>query len=118
MSAAEVNLNIEKGTSFKYAFSYLENCIVPVDMTDYALKAQLKESYNSKLVWAEWSTANGKISVNQDGKILISLSPFETETYNFYHAVYDIFLISPDNEVTKLIKGFVTVEHNVTSITQ
>ena len=115
MSAAHYDMEIEKGTTFKYTLSYTDSTNNPINLTGYTAKMQIREQYISSEILAELSSANGKITINgTQGKILLNVPAHETDDYIWMSGVYDLVIISSGGEVTRLLEGGVSVSQNVT----
>ena len=116
MGAAHVDLEIEKGTTFKYSLAYLNADNTPIPLTGFTARMQIRQKHASAAALADYSTANGKITLNEaEGKIFIKVPASETE-YTWVDGVYDLVIISPQGEVTRLLEGAITVSPNVTKI--
>jgi hypothetical protein len=117
MSAVDLDITIEKGTTFKYSLAFMNSDSTPIPLIGYSAKMQLRLKPSTVAILAEYTTANGKITINEPaGKINIYVPATETNTYTWIDGVYDLVIISPDGEVTRLLKGAVTVSPNVTRL--
>lgn len=87
----------------------------PVDLTDYTARMQVRESSESSVVLLELTTENGGLDVEPHGSVTLLLTEAQTTAAVAWGAaVYDIELVSPSGDVTRLCKGPVTVDPNTT----
>jgi hypothetical protein len=114
MSAATLDLIIEQGATYVREFRWLTDG-VPVNLTGYTAKMQVRETAASADVLLEASTANGKIAIAADaGRVTITLSATETAALEWRSGKYDLELTSPSGTVYRLLKGYVEVSQEVT----
>lgn len=117
MSAAQYDIQIEKGTTFKYTLTYTDSTNTPINLTGYTAKMQIRKQYISAEFLTELTTANGKITINgTQGKILLNIPAQETDDFMWTDGVYDLVIISSSGEVTRLLEGGVSVSQNVTAL--
>lgn len=118
MAAAQSDLEIEKGTTFKYSLAYLNSDDTPILLNGFTAKMQIRTKHASAATLAEYTTENGIITISPaEGKISIKVPATETNSYTWVDGVYDLVIISPQGEVTRLLMGTISVSPNVTKIT-
>ncbi|TXG95717.1 MAG: hypothetical protein E6R08_11010 [Nevskiaceae bacterium] len=94
----------------------------PLDLTGHTASMQVRPNVASSVILVELTTENGFISINPDlGEIRLSLSAEQTAAINVPHSrsgfplvlngVYDLFITSPEHDVTPLLRG----EFNITA---
>lgn len=122
--AGKTNLpDIDKGAAYKHSFFWSvvpdpENnpdYKVPVDLTGYHAKIQIRKKAGDATVLAEWSTADGNVTLHTN-EVRIYVPASETGAYDFNEGEYDLLLwpdTDPDN-VTRLVQGSVKVSKGVT----
>jgi hypothetical protein len=87
----------------------------PTDITDYTARMQIREKWHSTDVIHELTTENGGIILTiDDASILLTILPNITSTFKFNKAVYDVKMISPGGDVTRVFEGIVTLHKEVT----
>ena len=64
----------------------------PVDLTGMNGRIQLRETAGEVPVYADWSTANGKLVFDDVNRITIHVPRSETSTYTFERARWDFLL--------------------------
>ena len=115
MAAVKQNLRIEQGATFRLSLEWIANA-TPVILTGYQARMQIRTTITSPQVIHELSTQNGGIVfVNEEkGKIQLFISNEVTSSFAFDKAVYDLELSAPNNDVTRLLEGAVTLSREVT----
>lgn len=117
MSAAAWSFVIDQGADFYREIRLTDSTGSPVDLTNYAVRTQVRESASSPTVLAEWTTANGRYTIldGTGGKIALSIPASITSTYNWPDGgVFDVELVSPLGGVERLLMGVITISPEVT----
>lgn len=114
--SATVNLVIEKGSTLSHIFYYKDENRVAIDLTNYTARMQIRKKYNSTSFIAELTTGNGGIIITPlEGKIELYLADTATSALTDTYGVYDLELVnSTSGNVTKLLRGTVTITEEVT----
>ena len=107
------NFTIDKGATFSRSIIYKDQLGIPIDLTGYTARMQIREYYN-KPILHELNTENGGIVlVPLLGQIILSISAGVSDAFNVLDFIYDLELINGAN-VFRLIEGKVIVKENVT----
>jgi hypothetical protein len=115
MSAATIDLLIEKGATYEKIFYYKDNTRTPIDLTDYTARMQVRSTFRSTVVILDLTTENGGIVITPaEGKIVINITDTATSAIVGSKGVYDLELISGTSVITKLIRGTVKMPDEVT----
>ena len=115
MSSSRHNFTIEQGTTLMKPFIWKDSDGVPVDLTGYTAKMQVRQSPQSGTVLLELSTSNGRITLGgAAGTITLVLTAATTAAIAWRRGVYDIELTSGDGTVTRLLEGEIQVSKEVT----
>ncbi|MFA6198797.1 MAG: hypothetical protein WC679_00070 [Bacteroidales bacterium] len=117
MKPATVNLTIYQGSTFIKEFQWKTgNPLVPVNITGYAIRMQIRENIKSQAVIIELSTTNGRISITDatNGFFVLNIAAVDTTTLDFKAGVYDLEMVSPLGIVTRLLDGSVSLSLEVT----
>jgi hypothetical protein len=117
MAAISYNLEIDQGASHVFAYDWISNSTgLPLDLTDYSAKMQIRSGPGDEQVLLELSSTNGRISMGgATGEVLVVFQPADTENIDWYDAYYDLFLTNTvDASKTRLAKGFVTILRKIT----
>ena len=104
------NLVIDQGSTFTANLQYVTNSKIPVDLTGYSVRSQLRKSYKS----ANSATIATTITNASYGNITLSLSSIQTSNLPHGRYVYDVELTSSSNVVSRIVEGIVTVTPEVT----
>ena len=116
MAAANYNLVIEKGTTFKQRFIWKQKATgEPVNLTGYTAKMQIRPSEKNNKIIIELSTGNSRILLTEaEGIIDLILEDEETVSVVETEGVYDLLLMASNGDVVKLVRGKVTLHDVVT----
>lgn len=113
MTPGKYNMVCPQGATFSKQLTYTYNSI-PIDLTTYSARMQVREKYTSKNAIVTVTTENdGIILGGQDGTISIYMSDELTASIVAKDYVYDLELISASN-VDRLIEGKFIVTPEVT----
>lgn len=86
----------------------------PMDLTGYTARMQLREKLASTTVLDEYTTANGKLVLDNTLKtIKILVDATTTAAYTFSTAVYSLELVG-GTVVNTLVQGTITLEKEIT----
>lgn len=113
MTPGKYNMVCPQGSTFDSELTYSIDD-VPVDLTGYTARMQIRESHTSKTAKATLTTENSAITVSEDGTIHIVMSASQTGGMVAKQYVYDLELISPSNIVSRLLEGKFIVTPEVT----
>lgn len=115
MAAAPLNLTIEQGSTFRFSLTWSDTFNVPIDLTGYTARMHIRDVITNPVFLLELTTGNGRIAITPLlGKIELILSDTITAAITWTSGVYDLEIISPAGEVTRLVQGTVTVSPEVT----
>lgn len=117
--AAVYTLTIEQGATLRRSFVYKTGTTVasavPFDLTGYSARSQVRPTYTSSTVWAEWTTQNGGLTLfGATGKIDLFSSANLTTNMPAATGVWDIELVSPTGEVIRMLEGPAIITPEVT----
>lgn len=114
MAAAKYKLKIEQGTTWRKVFVW-KAAGVPVDMTGWKARMQIREAVDADEILQELTSENGGIAiVPLLGQFTLQMTDAQTSALDFDVAVYDVELIDSGNEVTRIISGSVSLSRGVT----
>jgi hypothetical protein len=111
MAAAYQELFLEQGTTFTTNITLDDIDGLPFNLTDVIAKSQIRKSYYSANVTAQFTTT---INSPNTGVILLSLSAPVTANIAAGRYVYDVAIKDTANTVTRVLEGVVNVIHQVT----
>jgi hypothetical protein len=115
MAAGTLNLTIDQGTTWNCVLTWKINGTA-VNLTGYSARLQARQHFSSgTTVLALTSTpADGITLGGVAGTITLSLTATQTAALPALLCVYDLELVSPSGEVTRLVEGTLTVTAEVT----
>ncbi|MDG9992339.1 hypothetical protein [Acinetobacter ursingii] len=115
MPAAKLNLKIEQGATFRQSLDWKANGVA-INLTGFEARMQLRQPIDSPTIIHELTTANGGITFTDPstGKFELFISNIDTAGFNFSTCVYDLEMVAPNTDVTRLIEGTITLSKEVT----
>lgn len=115
MKPGRYNYRIVQGDTFQNAPVWKINSL-PVNVTDYTARMQIRRSATSDTSLIELTSENGGITVGTvDGSFTLYMSDTTTSALPTGDFVYDLEITSPDAVVTTLLNGGFTVSPQVTA---
>jgi hypothetical protein len=107
---------VEQGATFEAVLTWKNDDETPVDLTGYTARMQIRQTINDPTTEAELTTENGRIELGGvDGTITLMIPADVTEDFAWNDpAVYDLELISGTGKVTRVLKGNVELDEEVT----
>lgn len=113
--AENYRLTIDQGASFELSFLFADENNIPLNLTGYTARMQLRTSYTAPTPAIELTTENNRIVFTPlEGKMTLSLPASVTTTIAPRNYVYDVELISPTGFVTRAVEGDAIVTPEVT----
>ena len=113
MKPGKYNFVCPQGATFSKQLTW-EIDSIPVDLTTYTARMQVREKYTSPSAIINLTTENGGITLGGDeGTIDIDISATSTASLVAKEYVYDLELVS-SSVVTRLIEGKFIVTPEVT----
>lgn len=114
MRPGKYNFVCPQGATFSKQLSYLIDS-VPVNLTGYTARMQVREKSSSPAKIIDLTTENGGITLGgPSGTVQLDISASTTESLVPKTYVYDLELVSSGNFVVRLIEGQFTVTPEVT----
>lgn len=105
---ATKNLTLSKGSSYRISYT-LSKDGSSVNLAGYSIRGTIKPSASSDVVFLNMTTANLLLRFdNNNSSILMVLPESFTRRMTTSTAVYDIELITPSTEITKIVTGLIT----------
>lgn len=112
--AVKHKIKIEQGATFNYPITWKPGGVT-ADLTGFTARMEIRPDIDSDVVIARLDTENGSILIEGlQGKVTLHLTAAQTALLNFDVAVYDLELVAPNEEVTRLIEGSVSLSREVT----
>lgn len=115
MGAAAYDFTIEQGATLILPFVWKDSAGVPINLTGYTARMQIRASKTSTAVLLSATTADNTLQITAaDGKVTIVLPEATTAAITWRRGVYDLELVSAGGVVTRLVEGAVAVSREVT----
>lgn len=115
MTAATHNITIEQGATFTLNLVYKDSAGTPINLSGYSARMQIRRTYTSPSALATFTTQNGRIVLGtSSGTVAVKGDAALTAALAAKTAVYDLELVNPAGDVTRLIRGAVTITPEVT----
>ena len=110
----KVNLVIPQGSTFQHIFYFVDSDDVAVSLTGYTGRCQFRSDISAADTLYD-STTSGDITISGTlGKVTLEIPAATTTAWEFRSAVYDLEIVAGDGKVTRLVKGRVKVDPEVT----
>lgn len=115
MAAAPYDILIEQGATFQLNIVYKDSNDVPIDISGYTARMQVRRSYDAPTPLLNLTTENGCITLGGvAGTLAVEAPASMTSSLPPKPSVYDLELISPSGDVTRLIRGAAAISPEVT----
>jgi hypothetical protein len=129
MSAGRYPILIEQGATLDFEIQYKDSNNLPVDLTGYGARMQIRPTIDSSTVYITLSSSyvegvsglslSGSHATKPptSGSIGIYISACDTAAFNFSDAVYDLEIFTNYNNcdyVTRILQGPVRLSKEVT----
>jgi hypothetical protein len=105
MKPGIVNLVCPQGATFRRTLTWkIGN--TPINLTGYSARMQVREAYDSSSFLLSLTSSNAGITLGGPlGTIVFYISNIDTSNIRAGVYVYDLELIAPNGDVTRLIQG-------------
>lgn len=114
MTATVATLAVEQGATYRQRVLWTNASSVPVDITGYTAHMQIRRSDDYAAVMVDLTNGSGLTLGGTLGTIDILLTSAQTAAFDTWRAVYDLTLIAPSGDRTRLLEGAVTIDPSVT----
>lgn len=116
MAAGVYDIICEQGATFRKTFTWLDENEQPIDLTGCSARMQVRSSHKATTTWVSLTTAtNGGLTITPlTGTIAVVISATVTATLPVNKGVYDLEVVHPSGDVTRLMQGAFTVSPEVT----
>jgi hypothetical protein len=108
--AVYANISIDQGSTFSSTVSVEDSVGEPFDLTDYTARAQMRKTYRSTKVF----DFDAGITSPSIGEIILKMPASQTSKLKSGRYVYDVEVVSPDGEVTRVVEGQIELMPRVT----
>ena len=102
--AGKHTLKVDKGTTFNFVF-VIKTGVDPWNLTGYSATMKIRKGSIDGPILITLSTANGKISLTNLGKVTIGMTATETQNLIAGRHVYELDFTSGNQQVTRILEG-------------
>lgn len=120
MTPFKVNIDIYQGATFRKSLAWKsaddngQNAVAR-DLTGYKARMQVRPSKDSSVVFHTLTTENGDIVITgATGAIDLRIGADATALFKGNRGVYDLELVAPNGDVTRLVEGIAFIHPEVT----
>lgn len=111
MEPAKRKLKLQQGKTLRKPYQWKAGG-VPVDLTGWKARLQIRPEVRSEQVLADLTTENGGIIIDPlQGKFTLFMSDADTALLDFETAVFELEMIAPNGDVMTLMYGDVTLRY-------
>lgn len=108
-------ITIEQGSTFSLSINYQDSGGSTIDLSSYSARMQAREEAGSTSTIFSISSASEITLGASDPNLLVTLTATTTAALAApWRGIYDLEIESPSGVVTKLLKGVLLVESEVT----
>lgn len=102
------NLTLDKGSGYRITF-LLSKDNNSVNLSGYSLRGTIRLSYTSTEPLLSMSSANQLLEINNETSSIYMFIPESfTRRFDKNFAIYEVELLSPTSENSKIVKGLIT----------
>jgi len=119
MPAAIFDITIEQGALYERIFTWEDIDSMPIDMTNWTARMQIRPTIYDELVLVDLSTENGGIFLNYggvSGTVRLVIHTRETNEFYWSMGVYDLEVYDLNFECFRLLKGKIKIDPQVTRV--
>lgn len=113
-SPGAYDFTIYQGANLDFTATWLDDSDEPINLTGWDAEMQARPRVDAELLLFALSVGNGITLGDAEGTIQIQMDAEETSALDFDRGVYNLELISPPGQVTRLLEGTVRLSKEVT----
>jgi len=112
---AKLKFTIYQGATFRKRLTWEAPSGTPIDLTGCTARMHVRSEVESAVVLLNLTTENGGITLGgATGVIELLSAPTETATMAWDGGVWDLEIVHPNGDVTRLAQGSISVSPEVT----
>ena len=112
--AAQKNFEVDQNTTFTFEVQYLDEDQTPIQLNFHTAKLQVRDTQGGKKLAFTLTEQDGLTISPTEGKIQISISPDRTNKMFYPKSAYDLVIVDPSVNKTRLLEGYMTLNRSVT----
>jgi hypothetical protein len=112
--AAQKNFQVDENATFTFELQYLDEDNQPIQLNHHTAKMQVRDTQGGKKLAFSLSETDGITITPSLGKLSVSISADRTKKLFYPKSAYDLVLVDPSVNVTRLLEGYLTLNRAVT----
>lgn len=112
MSTSSYNICVQRNTNYSFTIQLKDSNSTPIDLTDAYVYSEIKQDYYLPVI----AVLGGVILNAPNGTVSFSMTPEQTASLHPGTLKYDVLVRYVDGSIQKVLRGDVTVETNITSL--
>ena len=112
--AAQKNFEVDQNTTFTFEVQYLDEDQTPIQLNFHTAKLQVRDTQGGKKLAFTLTDQDGIHISPTEGKLKISISSDRTNKMFYPKSAYDLVIIDPSVNKTRLLEGYMTLNRSVT----
>lgn len=113
-----VELEVPQGSTFVYTVTYVDPDLddAPIDITGYSARMHIRlRIADTTTIYEADSELGGDITIDPlVGKVTLKVPAAVTAQWTFKKAVFDLEIVDGSGDVTRLVKGTIVLDPEVT----
>ena len=112
--AAQKNFQVDENTTFTFEVQYLDEENAPIQLNHHTAKMQVRDTQGGKKLAFTLTEQDGINISPTEGKLKISISADRTNKMFYPKSAYDLVIVDPSVNKTRLLEGYMTLNRSVT----
>lgn len=112
--AAQKNFQVDENATFTFEVQYLDEDNEPIQLNHHTAKMQVRDTQGGKKLAFTLDSTDGITITPSLGKLSVSVSAERTKKLFYPKSAYDLVVIDPSVNVTRLLEGYLTLNRAVT----
>ncbi|TSA55919.1 MAG: hypothetical protein D4R39_05120 [Methylophilaceae bacterium] len=112
--AAQKNFEVDQNATFTFEVEYLDEDLAAIQLNFHTAKLQVRDTQGGKKLAFTLTETDGIVISPTLGKLQISISADRTNKMFYPKSAYDLVLIDPSVNKTRLLEGYMTLNRSVT----
>ena len=112
--AAQKNFEVDQNATFTFEVEYLDEDLAAIQLNFHTAKLQVRDTQGGKKLAFTLTETDGIVISPTLGKLQISISADRTNKMFYPKSAYDLILIDPSVNKTRLLEGYMTLNRSVT----
>lgn len=112
--AAQKNFEVDQNTTFTFEVQYLDEDQTPIQLNFHTAKLQVRDTQGGKKLAFTLTEQDGINISPTEGKLQISISADRTNKMFYPKSAYDLVIVDPSVNKTRLLEGYMTLNRSVT----